>query len=179
MIKDVRQFIQNNNFAIVGITGGAGSGKSYLARHLGFATFSIDSGFIGDSDFRKQLLQSKRQVSQQDYLDAINQYNWWNWDKIESDIRVMMRENYPLVVEGAFLGNPSILELFGAIIFIQTDDSVRFNRLVKRDGHKRTYNELMDRWQITGQSETAYYTMLFNVYPEKVYIVDVDYDFIS
>jgi uridine kinase len=90
-----------------------------------------------------------------------------------------MRDNYPLIVEGAFLGNPALLELYGAIIFIQTDDNLRFTRLVKRDGHKRTYNELMDRWQITGQSETAYYTMLFNTYPERIYIVDSDFDFVS
>lgn len=178
MIKDVRQFIQNGNFAIVGITGGAGAGKSHLAKHLGFSTYSIDSGFIGNSDFRRKLLQSKKQISQEEYLDAINQYNWWDWDKIESDIRMLMRDNYPLVVEGAFLGNPALLELYGAIIFVETDSNLRFNRLVKRDGHKRTYNELMDRWQITGQSEHAYYSMLFATYPEKVYVVDSDYDFI-
>lgn len=179
MIKDIRQFIQSNNLAVVGITGGAGSGKSYLARHLGFPAYSIDSAFIGDSNFRRQLLQQKKQMSQQDYLDAINQYNWWDWDKIESDIMSLMRDNYPLIVEGAFLGNPSLLELYGAIIFIQTEDGVRFNRIVKRDGHKRTYNELVNRWQITNQSESAYYTMLFNEYPEKIYVVDNDYDFTS
>lgn len=176
MIEDVSNFIVNNNLAIVGITGGAGSGKSFLTHRLGFPFYSIDAAFIGDSEFRRQLL-SKKERSYEEYLDAINQYNWWNWDLAESHVRGLMANNYPLIVEGAFLGNPSLLELYGAIIFIQTDERLRFNRLVKRDGHKRTYDEMIARWDITNSSEATYYGMLFQNYADKIYIVDSDYDF--
>lgn len=178
MINDIYAFIKRNNFGVVGITGGAGSGKSYLTQELGFQSYSLDSSFIGDSEFRKSLLEKKQGASFQDFLDAANQYNWWDWDKIEVDIKQRMIESRPLIVEGAILGSPSILELYDAIIFIKADGGLRFDRLVKRDGHKRTYKELIDRWKITNQSEENHYATLFRDYPEKLYLVDSDYDFL-
>ena len=52
----------------------------------------MDYRFIGDSLFRKELLYSKLKSSVDNYIDAVNQLNWWDWIKIEDDLKKLIEK---------------------------------------------------------------------------------------
>ena len=58
-----------------------------LRKILNCHVYSMDFRFIGDSLFRKELLYNKLKSSVDNYIDAVNQLNWWDWIKIENDLK--------------------------------------------------------------------------------------------
>ena len=200
MIADLADFIRSNKFKTVGIVGNAASGKTTLSRKIEPEFYSVDFRFIGDSDFRKRLLSSKAH-NLDDYLDACNMYNWWDWDLVETDInnfivsgKISLSGYYDrdtghtikeplvvspscLVVDGAILGPLSVLDKLEALFFVYTEPSERFNRLVSKDIGRRSFGEIVARFLVTEYSENLYYASTLKYY--DMLFVDKDYNLIA
>lgn len=178
MLQEIRQFLNNSQYRGIGITGGAGSGKTFLTKCLMLPSFSLDSDFIGDSSYRKNLLENKFFKSYESYLDACNMYNWWNWDKVEEHFESTLESHgRRAVLEGAILGPDSIIRKLDVILFLNIPAEQRFARLREREGSKRTFNESMHRFLITEFSENLYYAKLLNDYSGDMFFLDSDYNF--
>jgi uridine kinase len=178
MIQQIASFINNGVAKLVGVTGRAGCGKSTLSTGLGFPTYHIDSAFIGDSTFRKELMESKRKRSVESLQDMANQYNWWNWDLVEEGVKVLKKYSKPALVEGAILGPPAIINMLDAILLIEIPDDLREARIVARDVWKRSDQEIKDRLFLTNAYESKYYEWLLLFYGSKIYRIDEEYNFI-
>jgi uridine kinase len=210
MSSEVLEYVNSLNVKLIGIVGGAGAGKSTLASNLtstnkDFLHYSADYKFIGDSTFRKELLASKVKTSINNYIDACNQHNWWDWDSIVKDLTdlknnktVVMPLKYnrnkgitesgltllptlqsKIIYEGALLGTPQVLNQLDKIIFVHTSQKIRLERLIKKDLGRRSLNEILARFLITEYSESKHYKFLFTYYKEKIVIVNDNYNFIS
>ncbi len=183
-----------------GITGPAGVGKTFtankLAETVGHAIYSADYRFIGNSEEREMLLLRKQTRSVQDYKDAANQFNWWDWGSILSDLEDLQSGNSVriakpydratgnygadlalpatdrLIYEGAIFGPPYIVNRLKQIFFLWVDPSVRFQRLMEKDRGRRSFNEMLARFLITEYSETLYYRNLFKWAEDKIIVVD-------
>lgn len=164
---------------LYGILGPAGSGKSSLAEQIkstfGFKTISLDDFFIGDSEYRKRLLKAKQERSIDALQDAVNQFNWWDWNEVRATL-AYMAPKAPVFVEGAILGPPSILELYRKIFVYSEDQETRLRRLLTRDGHKRTVTEICARFLITEYSESSYYRTIAPILAEKGIILKYGYE---
>jgi uridine kinase len=205
-MTDIAEFLSNGRYGCVGVTGNAGAGKTSFTKSLdenNFIKYSIDWRFIGDSQYRKNLLDSKAKNSIFSYIDACNQFNWWDWDLILKDIFDIKNDgkfiidaynrdsgkydqteiinclNKTIVVEGALLGPEAFVKQLDAIVFVYTPPKQRLNRLLAKDSDRRCVNEILARFLITEYSENIYYQQLFENYYEKMYFVDCDGAFIS
>jgi len=185
------------------ITGGAGSGKTTLAKKKCIANantsfYSIDYSFIGDSNYRKQLLENKSK-SLDGYMDAVNQINWWDWNKIIVDINklvsncdveikaydrdtasytdMVIKAKKNLIVEGAVISY-SVCMLADKIIYKHSDERTRFMRLLEKDSDRRSFQEIVSRWLITSYSENLFYTLMFKHFGYRITVVDDDYNII-
>lgn len=200
-VSSVRDYI--SRFRVVGITGGSGSGKTTFAKMLSDdGVYSIDSRFIGDSVFRKHLLNFKGKSSLDAYVDSCNQHNWWNWDAIETDIMQYFKDGFislndyydrdtskyeddkiingkPLIVEGAILGPDAIVNSLESIFFVVTPKEQRLARLIKKDSSRRELGEILARFLITEFSENLYYHYLLAVHKDKINFVDENYKWLD
>jgi len=183
-----------------GITGSAGAGKSHTANRLGrelrCSIYSADYAFIGTSEDRKLLLSQKQMRSVEGYKDAANQFNWWDWGAILSDLEDLQARtpvkvsgpydrstgNYgadldipatdTLLFEGAIFGPPFLLTRLKKIFFLCVDPAVRFQRLAKKDRDRRAFNEIVARFLVTEYSETLYYRLMFEWAERKIIFID-------
>jgi len=158
---NIYDYFKYLNKGVYAFTGGAGAGKSTITDQLSklydIKIIHFDEYFIGSSQDRKILLLEKSK-SIPDYIDMCNQYNWWNWEKIEKEIKRLVSLNHKYVfLEGAILGPSSILKYIDIIFFIVVESKFRFSRLFDRDWNKRSFIELIDRFLITEYSENLYY----------------------
>lgn len=175
---EITSFIENGVARVIGITGGAGSGKTTLCEKLNYPTYHIDSDFIGDSKYRKELLATKKERSEEAWIDIQQQYNWWNWEEVEHEIKLMMLIHDKFLVEGAIFGPPAVVNLLDVIILLEVSPKTRFDRLFNRDSHKRSLTELINRFDITSRSEHEYYRFLIENYYNKIRMVNEEYRFI-
>jgi cytidylate kinase len=185
---------------VYGITGPAGAGKSYAAKRvaeeLRCSVYSADFAFIGSSSERKMLLSKKQMRSIDAYKDAANQFNWWDWGTILSDLEdlqsgrdveieapydrttgelggaVTISATDTLVYEGAIFGPPFLATRLKQIFFLWVDPAVRFQRLLEKDQGRRSFNEILARFLITEYSETLYYGKLLQWVGDKVIFID-------
>ena len=142
------------------------------------------------------LLLEKQMRSIEDYMDAVNQFNWWDWGSILSDIEdlragtkiriaapydrttggigasVTLAATETLVYEGAILGPPFLVNLMARIFFLCVDVSIRFQRSIERDCGRRNFNEILARFLITEYSETLYYRNLFDWAEDRIVFID-------
>jgi uridine kinase len=193
--------MKNIGPGIYGLTGGAGAGKTTLAKNLKsfcdeISIYSADFRFIGGSEERKQLLKFKQGLSIESYVDVCNQYNWWDWDAIENDLRILksggnvtITKPYDrdkgsfdneividgskpyIIYEGNNIGSPAIIELLSLVFILNTRDDIRFQRLYQKDLDRRTLKEIMARFLITEYSENLSYRLLEKWYWGKVKVV--------
>ena len=202
LLNIISSIIKSIDDGFVGIVGPAGVGKTFfsneIAKILNCHVYSLDFRFIGDSLFRKELLYNKLKSSIDNYIDAVNQLNWWDWIKIENDLKTLedkkiisikspyernigknisditiKHQNYTLV-EGAILGDVNILKFFKKIIFLHSSQERRFNNLLKKDLNKRKFNEICARFLITEYSEMLYYKKLFKLKEMDILFFDVE-----
>jgi uridine kinase len=169
MYSDIVKYVQNNHIKTLGITGGAGVGKTSLSNRLGGFVIHVDDFFIGNSKHRSWLLNKK--VGDR-LVDAQDQYNWWNWDLCEQKIHKALSYNNLVIVEGALLGPPSIPKLMDKILYLDASTESRRERLWKRDYLKRTPEQFEERFNITNQSEKNYYEGLFSAFQDKILVLD-------
>lgn len=196
----ISKIIASAEPGIFAITGAAGSGKSFAGKHLAkqeqLALYSIDFRFIGDSMDRLALLTRKQARSVADYQDSANQFNWWDWSAVNDDLTELtcgkevvltapydrasgkkgMEMSIPpaikILVEGALLGPPSLVEKFVKIFFLVTPQNVRFNRILEKDISRRSFNEILARFLITEYSENMYYRNLFSWAGDRLVFID-------
>lgn len=190
---------------IVGITGPAGSGKSTLSDRIheqipDSVVYHIDQRFIGDSQYRKELLSRKSKGDIYEYLDTCNQFNWWDWDAVSCDIEslssgrvvtvpsaynresgqsegnVILVPSGLIIVEGAILGSLPILSMMNLIIFVTSCPEMRLSRLAEKDRGRRSYMETIHRMTITDYSEKAYYKRTLSLVSDRITFVDQDYN---
>lgn len=192
--------IQGLSEGVFAIAGPAGAGKSHIASALavecGATLYSIDCRFIGDSAERRLLLERKQLRSLHDYQDSVNQFNWWDWAAIQRDLDdlargrgVVIEAPYdrttgmrlgplslmpaPMVlVEGALLGPPDLVGRFCKILFLCAPARVRFERILDKDGSRRSFNEILARFLVTEYSEALYYRNLFDWAANKLAFLD-------
>ncbi len=210
MIEDIYLYIENSPAKIIGITGNAGAGKSSLAKYIttkstSYLQYSSDYKFIGDSKFRKELLERKAKDSIASYIDACNQYNWWNWEEIYTDLQklkkhdsVTLKSKYnrdvgkteegiilnnnkdkKILYEGALLGDNRILNLIDVLFFITTEPEIRLKRIIEKDKERRTLNDICSRFLITEYSENLYYESLFKTFKKPIFVLDQDYNILA
>ena len=142
---------------VYALLGPAGAGKSTLSTQLGATKIiHLDDYFIKDSAFRKQLLKEKEETSWEEYRDACNQMNWWNWEALAMDLHERTERDI-LLLEGAFIGPDYIWPLIDKLIFVSIPSWERLANLAIRDGGKRNGRELAHRFLITEYSETKHY----------------------
>jgi uridine kinase len=162
---NVFNFINSKSSGFYAILGKAGSGKSTLslkiANNSNIRIVHLDDFFIGDSLFRKELLENKLSESLDEYIDACNQFSWWDWNRVYEILKLEKNTGKITVFEGAFLGPQLIWPLFDNIFLIDISDEIRFKRLIDRDLEKRGCNEFTQRFLITQYSETIHYSDIF------------------
>lgn len=178
---------------IISVTGGAGAGKTTYSLNKSDNVYSIDTRFIGDPLFRINLLNAKSS-NVDDYIDACNQYNWWNWDLIIEDIKkfisgndIIIKNGYDrlsgefnhnkilswdkdLIIEGSILGY-DIPEISDYIIYLNVDSNTRLSRLIDKDKNRRSGSDIAARFLITEYSEGLYYNWLLSNYSDKIRLI--------
>jgi uridine kinase len=200
---------KSNGILLVGICGRAGAGKTTLTkniteelRKLGIDCFgySGDWRFRLDSKERKELFSNKWKEGLNQYLLAINQFTWWDFNKIKEDI-TSLSEGLTLVIDNAYnqvtgkkemridfksikrgvifyesniLGGIEILDKMDLIIVINTPHATSFKRLIERDSSRRSITELAARNIITTYSENLFFQNLFEKFSQKLLICDSD-----
>ncbi|OEJ65857.1 hypothetical protein BEN30_13550 [Magnetovibrio blakemorei] len=130
------------------------------------------------------------------YIDAANQYNWWDWGTILSNLEdliegksividapyqrdtgeksdaLILTATNNLIYEGAIFGPPFIVTKLKRIFFLWVPPKIRLQRLIEKDLGRRSFNEILARFLITEYSETSYYINLFNWAEEKIIFID-------
>jgi uridine kinase len=196
----ISSILNSHDSGLFGITGPAGSGKTYAAETLsathGCALYSADFRFIGDSEERRALLDRKQGRSVVDYQDSANQFNWWDWSTIYRDLNELMagsavvldspydrksgkkmdpiriKPSKKILFEGAILGPPQLIDRFTRILYIHSPPKIRFDRILEKDIKRRSFNDVLARFLITEYSETIYYKNLFSWARDKLVFVD-------
>ena len=138
----------------------------------------------------------KQQRSISDYLDSVNQFNWWDWGGILKDLDELLNghninilnaydrssgnaceaHSLPsakhLIFEGALLGPQYLVSKIKIIFFIYADPEVRFQRLILKDSGRRSFGEICARFLITEYSETIYYLNLLKFASDRIIFID-------
>lgn len=187
--------------ALFALTGGAGAGKTTMVKRLvaelGCAVYHVDWRFLGNSEERLQLLRKKQSVSMESLLDAVNQFNWWDWEAVGKDLCLLtkgqtvhiaspyeralgiklpkeqvVQPNGIIVVEGALLGPPPVLQFFSQIFCLSIPDEDRLLAMLVKDRIRRTTTEIVARFLITQYSEGLYYSNLYKWYGDRTVWID-------
>jgi len=203
-MNQVELFLTSSDYKLIGVTGNAGAGKSTLTSNLpedNFLKYSIDWRFVGDSRFRRKLLKEKAKSSLDSYIDACNQFNWWDWDLVLKDLNELkigrdveffaynrdlgsnqatslFAKDKKIICEGALLGNEALINQLEIILFVYTPINQRLTRLLKKDSERRSLNEILARFLITEYSENRYYEMLLKNHGENIFFVNDSLEFI-
>lgn len=185
-MSDLSIYLGNTYSKVIAIVGPAGSGKSTFCKEYP-TVYELDSAFIGDSNFRKELLKHKSK-DLNSYIDACTMQNWWNWNKAVDEIDKLTEmvtgianmDSYHgkfVLINGAIL-SPGIASAADEIFYVHVPAEVRWKRLCERDGHKRSFTELMARFMITQFAESMHYINLFRNHANKIKVVDADFNFL-
>ena len=190
---------------LVGICGRAGSGKSTLAGKIkrelekqGIKTvsYSGDWRFKLDSESRKKFIEEKWLSGLDEYLRAVNQFNWWDFEKIYSDLN-SLKEGNSLRIENAYnrgtgkkdreinlegikngvifyenciLGGTEVLDNLHMVIMLNDKAEVCLGRILKKDSGRRSLPELLSRNLITTYSENLFFKFLLEKFPQKLLV---------
>jgi uridine kinase len=205
--REFNHKFKNNINVLVGICGRAGSGKTFITQKIigqlerkgiDSISYSGDWHFILDSQQRKIWLEKAAMQGISSYLSAINQFNWWDFERINFDLsrlvagdsitldraydRTTGKKNLNLVIpainqgiifyENAILGDANLLEKLNLIILINTPDIVCFKRIIMKDARRRTASEIAARFLVTSYSENIFFKILLENFQNKTLVCD-------
>jgi uridine kinase len=191
--------------AVVGVCGRAGGGKSTLAqkikeelsgRGIESISYSGDWRFKLDSEGRKVLMREKWLSGLDEYLRAVNQFNWWDFEKIYADLNllktgssVFLENAYNretgqknlhkevrgiksgvIFYENCILGGVDVLDNLDIVILLNTPDNVCFGRLAEKDSKRRTFPDIIARQLITLYSENLFFKSVLEKFPKKLLV---------
>lgn len=186
MGNELSIYLNNTYSKLILLCGGAGAGKTSFTKNYP-TTYELDSAFINDSEFRKQLLKHKSKDFGS-YLDVCAMQSWIDWDKATNDVDRLLEivtgignlDNFHgrfVLVNGAIV-SPGFASAADEIIYVYVDQQTRFKRLVERDSFKRSFDELLERFVITNYAENMCYANLFKHHANKIKVVDKDFNFL-
>jgi uridine kinase len=192
---------------LVGLCGRAGSGKTTLGNkiteelkreNISTVCYSGDLRFTFDSETRGKWLNEKWRVGFSEYLKAVNQFNWWNFEKIQCDLQ-KLGEGQAFVIEGGYdrktgnknlhitfpqttqgiilyencvLGGIELLEQLDAIVLLNTPEKLCLERLIVKDSNRRNLTSVMTRFLVTTYSENIFFNMLLDKFMGRVVACD-------
>ena len=192
---------------LIGVCGRAGAGKTTITNKIadqlkehGISSipYSGDWRFKLDSLGRRLHFQQRWEQGLTQYMLAVNQFTWWDFDKIYQDLSEMSN-GHSIVIEEAYdretgkkklrvkipeikrgvvfyesniLGGMEILEKLDLIILLNTPDHVCFERMIKKDSDRRSITELAARNIVTTYSENLFYQMLLDNFQQKMMVCD-------
>ena len=180
---------------LVGICGRAGSGKTSLAGNISSALraqniqtiiYEGDWRFSLDSSERKLWIEDSMKEGIHPYSYSINQYNWWDFARIQEDLQMLMcgkpvkidqaynrdtgkrelsvdippLESGVILFENAILGGVECLRDLAVIVLLNTSDVTCFQRTIARDKDRRSIPEIATRYLITTHSENIFLRLL-------------------
>jgi len=153
------------------IMGGAGSGKTTLARDIkdrfGYEVHSVDDYFIGDGEYRVRFASRKQAQGLQPFIESSNQSTWWDWDRLWADFMQWPTETRPVFLEGALLGPLAAHSTVKKVYLYHQESGERLKRILARDAHKRTPTEICARFLVTEYSERMYFRSISKIIEKK------------
>ncbi|MDP2947198.1 MAG: hypothetical protein Q8N88_03715 [Nanoarchaeota archaeon] len=206
IINRINQF--KEQMILVGISGRAGSGKSSIAqkikeeledRGIKSIFYSGDWRFRLDSQSRKRFIEEKWLLGLDEYLRAINQFNWWDFEKINEDLTALkkgenvliknaynretgkkdndiellsLKEERVAFYENCILGGSEVLNNLDIIILLNTPDNICLQRLIEKDSKRRTFPEILARELMTLYSENLFLKFLLGKFSQKLLVCD-------
>jgi uridine kinase len=194
---------------LVGICGRAGAGKSTLAAKIKgeleaagikSISYSGDWRFKLDSQGRKSMMAEKWLSGLDEYLRAINQFNWWDFEKISSDLdllksgqKVFLENIYDretgkkdasleiqgikegvIFYENCILGGVEVLNDLDIVVLLNTPDDVCFSRLLAKDLKRRSFPDMLARQLVTIYSENIFFHLLLEKFQNKLLVCGSD-----
>jgi uridine kinase len=194
---------------VVGIGGRAGSGKTTLvqkiaegldAAQIETVAYSGDWRFVLDSKERREWLQEKWRAGMDAYLNAINQFSWWDFGAIfrdlaalQNDRAVQIPEAYDrrsgtktaevalepirhgmILYENCILGDLETIPKLDIIVLVNTPDPVCLERILRKDGHRRPVPEIVTRYLMTTYSENIFFRILREQFSDRTVACDSD-----
>lgn len=137
----VRNLIKKKKVVIVGIAGGSGSGKGYVAKKLGWKTLHMDDYYFGEDKNRannydtpdsieielleKHLKDLKRGRTILKPVYDFSKRRRIGWERFDP--------SKVIIVEGLFVLRKPIRNLLDVKVFVDAPVGIRLKRRVKRD----------------------------------------------
>lgn len=192
---------------LVGVSGRAGAGKTTLVQKISFdlatalvenVTYSGDWHFIRDSNDRKAWLRESWRDGMNAYLNAVNQYNWWDFDAIYKDLDVLRNGETVKIVgaydrltgtktaeitleaidrgvilyENCILGKIEKIPSLDIIVIVNTSDQVCLERILRKDAKRRSVPDIATRYLITTYSENIFLNDLRKGFSDRMVACD-------
>jgi uridine kinase len=194
---------------VIGITGRAGAGKTTLAQKISQeltlaqidnVAYSGDWHFILDSKGRKEWLSEKWRAGMDAYLNAMNQFSWWDFKSIFKDITalkngqgVVIEDAYDrvtgtktakieidpmergvIIYENCILGTPEALSSLDMVVLVNTPEHVCLERVLRKDSLRRSVADVATRYLMTTYSENIFLQVLREQFSGRTITCDSD-----
>jgi len=194
---------------LVGICGRAGAGKTTLvhkisddlaAAQIENVAYSGDWRFILDSKGRREWLDEKWKAGMDAYLNAINQFSWWDFNEVLNDLTALQNEEAIRIVdaydrltgtktaeiilgpikrgiilyENCILGHIDAIPRLDIIVLVNTPDQICLERMLRKDADRRPVSDIATRYLMTTYSENIFLRVLRERFASRAVACDSD-----